>query len=148
MMIDQDYLRRLLEAFEDHGEPVIDVLQLRQAGFVATDSQFLFHMRILEDQNLIRREDREPDLGAKRESNGEVVWFKVPLRLTAAGHEFLADIHQPGVWEKIRSDFKQDGIATLIKVAKSLGQSVVEAKLKKIVDADFLEKLVTGDESG
>ena len=50
MKIDQDYLKKMLEAFEDAPSPVFYVPDFREAGLNHCDPQFIFHLGILNDQ--------------------------------------------------------------------------------------------------
>jgi hypothetical protein len=54
MKIDQDYLKGLLEAFENAEEPTTDIEELQRLGFNYEDDKFIFHLQILADRMLVR----------------------------------------------------------------------------------------------
>ena len=47
MTIDQDYLKKLLEAFEAAPAPITNIDELQAAGLEYDNDQFVFHMNIL-----------------------------------------------------------------------------------------------------
>ena len=58
MKIDQDYMKKLLEACQASEKPTFDIEGLETAGFDYNNQQFEFHMMILTDQGFIARDDR------------------------------------------------------------------------------------------
>jgi hypothetical protein len=68
--IDQDYLKRLLEACQASEEPTFDIEELKAAGFNCDDPRFEFHMMILADQGLIEQDDGSPGLGLEKSADG------------------------------------------------------------------------------
>ncbi|EOG6122418.1 DUF2513 domain-containing protein [Cronobacter sakazakii] len=143
MKINQDYIKDLLCAFEETDGPDTLLTQLEVKGYKRDDGVFIFHMRLLADNKLIERVDKQAGFGHAISSElgrGEGVtiyhWFVVPLRLTAKGHDFLSDIRQKEVWLAIKTNFKEEGLGTLTGIAKSLAQAYTR---KKIADITGLE---------
>ncbi|CFR19616.1 DUF2513 domain-containing protein [Yersinia kristensenii] len=139
MKIDQDYLKKLLIAFEDTDGPDTILFQLEEAGFSRDDSNFIFHMRLLHDNGLIIRVDG--DLGFGQEiisglQGYDYYWVETPLRLTARGHDFIADLRQQEVWQTIKTGFKDEGLSTLMSVTKSLAQGFAKKKIKDLTGID------------
>nr|WP_249941517.1 DUF2513 domain-containing protein [Escherichia coli] len=64
-------------------------------------------------------------------------WIEVPLRLTARGHDFIADLRQKDVWQAIKTNFKDEGISTLMSVSKSLAKGFAKKKIKDITGIDI-----------
>nr|WP_251991947.1 DUF2513 domain-containing protein [Escherichia coli] len=64
-------------------------------------------------------------------------WIEVPLRLTARGHDFIADLRQKDVWQAIKTNFKDEGISTLMSVSKSLAKGFAREKIKDITGIDI-----------
>lgn len=135
MKIDQDYLKGLLEAFEASDNPTTDIEELEQAGFGYQEDKFIFHLSILADQNLVQREQGY-GLGYRKGTNGYISWSVVPLRLTAAGHEFLEALRNSEVWNTIKSDFKDASIGTLWRVSKELLEGYTKKKVISLLGVD------------
>ncbi len=55
---------------------------------------------------------------------------EIPLRMTAAGHEYIDDLNEEGVWEKIRKDFKHSSVETIKLVSKEIIKGVVKTKIE------------------
>ncbi|MGP4249996.1 DUF2513 domain-containing protein, partial [Escherichia coli] len=114
---------------------------LEDNGFNRYDQDFIFHMRLLCDYELIVRVDGKPGFGhILSKALGEGVgysWIEVPLRLTARGHDFIADLRQKDVWQAIKTNFKDEGISTLMSVSKSLAKGFARKKIKDITGIDI-----------
>jgi hypothetical protein len=96
MMVDDDYVKKLLEAFESAPEPIVDILWLKEnAGLDYAGKQFVFHMEHLHDEGFIERDDRRPGIGLVRAADGSPHWSVLPLRLTARGRDFLRGGQKP-----------------------------------------------------
>ncbi|HFU0207724.1 TPA: DUF2513 domain-containing protein [Escherichia coli] len=141
MKLDQQYLKDLLIAFEKTYGPDTMLSELEDNGFNRYDQNFIFHMRLLCDYKLIVRVDGKPGFGHIMSTElGEGVeysWLEVPLRLTARGHDFIADLRQKEVWQAIKTNFKDEGIGTLMSVSKSLAKGFARKKIKDITGIDI-----------
>ncbi|WP_249975177.1 DUF2513 domain-containing protein [Escherichia coli] len=115
--------------------------ELEDNGFNRYDQNFIFHMRLLCDYELIVRVDGKPGFGHIMSNElGEGVeysWIEVSLRLTARGHDFIADLRQKEVWQAIKTNFKDEGISTLMSVSKSLAKGFARKKIKDITGIDI-----------
>jgi len=89
MKIDQDYLKKFLEACQASKKPTFDIEDLKAAGFDYGDQQFEFHMKILNDQHFIEQDDGDTGFGLTKGIDGFQSWSVLPLRLTASGHQFI-----------------------------------------------------------
>ena len=141
MKLDQQYLKDLLIAFEKTHGPDTMLSELEDNGFNRYDQNFIFHMRLLCDYELIVRVDGKPGFGHIMSNElGEGVgysWIEVPLRLTARGHDFIADLRQKEVWQTIKTNFKDEGISTLISVSKTKAKGFARKKIKDITGIDI-----------
>ncbi|HIC7893485.1 DUF2513 domain-containing protein [Citrobacter freundii] len=141
MKIDQQYLKDLLIAFEDTHGPDTLLSELENTGFRREDSNFIFHMRLLSDYGLIVRVDGLPGFGHEMlQSLGQCAgyyWTEIPLRLTASGHDFIADLRQKEVWQTIKTNFKDEGITTLIGISKSLALGFAKKKVKDLTGLEL-----------
>ena len=138
MKIDQEYLKKLLIAFEDTDGPDTILSELEEAGF-SKDNNFIFHMRLLNDNRLIIRIDSQAGFGHEfREHVGgyDYRWIETPLRLTTKGHDFIVDLRQKEVWQTIKAGFKDEGLSTLMSVTKSLAEGFAKKKIKDLTGID------------
>jgi hypothetical protein len=62
-----------------------------------------FHLRLLNDQDFLRRDDDEPGIGVSANIDGGLSFVTVPLRLTASGHEFADGLNNSRVMAKVKS---------------------------------------------
>ena len=93
----------------------------------------IFHLELLEDENLIESSTHIPGIGFERVSNGQFTVTIKPLRLTAKGHQFASDLAKPGVIEQITDTFKNAGPGEVVNVVFALGRRVLEKKLDEIL---------------
>lgn len=139
MKVDQDYLKALLIAFEDTEGPDTWVYELVAKGYDQNSSEFIFHMRLFDDNGLICRVDGELGFGHQYHAyigGYDYHWFDVPLRLTAQGHDFIADLRQKEVWNSVKENFKDASMSTLVDVAKQLAQGYAKQKIKALTGFD------------
>ncbi|WMY76416.1 DUF2513 domain-containing protein [Buttiauxella selenatireducens] len=136
MKINQQYLKDLLIAFEDAPNPDTDITELKERGFDYMDPEFMFHMRLLEDQYLIQRTDGQPGFGFYESLGGPGSYAVMPLRLTAQGHDFIADLRQQEVWSTVKENFKEASMSSLVDIAKQLAQGFAKQKIKQLTGFD------------
>lgn len=134
MKIEPDYLKGLLEAFEASESPKTDIVELSERGFHYDSEIFVFHMRLLDDRNLIARTDGESGFGAEESADGIPHWSVLPLRLTASGHDFLEALRNQEVWATLKSGFKDASMGTLVTVSKELLNRALQKQLDKYFD--------------
>lgn len=134
MKIDQEYLKGLLVAFEASDTPDTDINKLNELGFNCETDEFVFHMRLLEDRQLITRTDGREGFGAVESLDGLIHWAVTPLRLTAAGHDFLDALRNQEVWATLKTGFKDASMGTLMMVSKDLFNRALTKQLDKIFD--------------
>lgn len=102
MKIEQEYLKGLLEAFEEANSLTTHIGALEKKGFSYQEDKFIFHLRILADQRLVESENGT-GLGFSIGAGGDISWSVVSLRLTASGHEFVEALRNSKVWKTIKS---------------------------------------------
>ncbi|HEB0104031.1 TPA: DUF2513 domain-containing protein [Serratia marcescens] len=138
MKINQQYLKDLLIAFEDTEGPDTFVEELK--GYEINSENFIFHMRLLDDNKLVTRVDGEPGLGHlfRQHMNGyDYRWLNTPLRLTSHGHDFIDALKQKDVWNSVKTEFKDvTSIRSLIKITKSLATGFAKKKIKDLTGFD------------
>ena len=136
MKINQDYLKGLLEAFESAEEPTTDIRELQDKGFSYAENDFIFHMQILAEKNLVAPEQSGYGIGYSKGIDGHISWSLIPLRLTVHGHEFLEALRNKEVWETIKSEFKDASIGTLWRVSKELLEGYTKKKVTTLLGVD------------
>ncbi|MCE9887877.1 DUF2513 domain-containing protein [Kluyvera intermedia] len=134
MKIDQEYLKGLLEAFEASNTPDTNIIELNKLGYNCETDEFVFHMRLLEDRQLMTRSDGHGGFGAVESLDGTIHWAVMPLRLTAIGHDFLDALRNQEVWSTLKTGFKDASMGTLMTVSKELFNRALAKQLDKIFD--------------
>jgi hypothetical protein len=132
MKIDNDYLKKLLDACQSSVGPTFNILDLKEAGLDYEDSQFEFHMAILTDKGFIERDDGDPNFGLFKGIDGHLSWSVLPLRLTATGQDFADSIHNSEVWSKTKAAASKVGgvgLDLLVQIAKAEAKRFVSEKL-------------------
>lgn len=122
----------MLNTFIASPKAFIWVADITEQG-IKMDDKFLFHIQILEDQNFIECLDKKSDIGYEITLAGKFVWNSRPLRLTAAGHEFVEAINRDEIWTIIKDEFKDASLSTL----KSAASSLLKAYAKKQINKYF-----------
>ena len=135
MKIDQDYVKRLLEACQASEKPTFDIEDLRAKGLNYDDPKFEFHMKILDDQHFIEQDDGDPGFGLFKSIDGFASWSVLPLRLTASGHQFIEALSNKEVWSAIKHGFQDASIETLKSVALKLLEGFAKKKIEGLLDA-------------
>lgn len=133
MKVDFDYLKQLLEGFEEVPKPFPTILEIANASS-EVDNQFAFHMGILHDQGFLQylttrgQSPFEPNY----DDPDEFSWCDCNVRLTAQGHNFLAVLRQKTIWKAIKDDLKDNSIETIWKVAQSMATKIATSHLEKL----------------
>ena len=117
MKIDTDYTRKLLTAFQDSPEPTTDIRELKNRGLDYNDDEFMFHLRLLNDDGFVVREDGDSGIGLVRSIDGLYSWGVVPLRLTAAGHEFAQAMENEHGFHAVKKSVVKTGFAMMRDIA-------------------------------
>ncbi|WP_434964886.1 DUF2513 domain-containing protein [Dickeya ananatis] len=71
-------------------------------------------------QGLICQSDGRAGFGVVESADGFVSWSVLPLRLTAAGHDFIDALRNREVWATLKASFKDASMGTLMTVSKEL----------------------------
>ncbi|MDN3699646.1 DUF2513 domain-containing protein [Vibrio cortegadensis] len=136
MRIDLDYLKSFLDSVLAHDSPDF-MLNLPKFKHLHDNEDVLktlvFHLAILEDQGLLESVGQNQGLGFNRFGSTYKISFR-PLRLTAQGHQFAADLVKPGVFEKVKTSFKDSGPAETVKVVFALGKQIADKKLSELIE--------------
>jgi hypothetical protein len=135
LKINEDYLKKLLEACQAAEKPTFDIEELKAAGLDYHDPQFEFHMKILTDQGFIALDDGDPGFGLIKSADGRASWSILPLRLTASGHQFIEALSNKEVWAAIKHCFKDASIETLWSVSRKLLEGYAQKKINDILNS-------------
>jgi hypothetical protein len=128
--IDQDYMRQLLNTFHGSPRPFVELSDFRKND-IDVDDKFLFHMQLLEDQELVECLSKEKKLGYVIAGGGTTQWVSRPLRLTAAGHEFAEALNKQEIWKVLKTGFKDASLSTLRAASKELLEALIKKQVKK-----------------
>jgi uncharacterized protein DUF2513 len=131
--IDQDYLKKLLEACQASEKPTFNIMDLKAAGFDYDEPQFEFHMKILNDQSFVELDNGDTGIGLTKSMDGFLSWSVMPLRLTASGHQFIEALENKDVWAAIKRGFKDASIDTLQSVALKLLDGFAQKKIDALL---------------
>lgn len=136
MKIDIEYIKSLLDIILEHDQPDFRIDHNKIKPLWLNDEKLntlVFHMEILEDQNLIESSTNMQGIGFQRMGNGGFTVSVIPLRLTAQGHQFAADLCKPGVIEQLATSFKEAGPNEVVKIVFALGKKALEKKLEGLL---------------
>ena len=137
MKIDFQYIKDFLDIVLLHDHPDFKINHKDIKPLWETDeqlNQLVFHLEIMEDQGLIESSTGSNGIGFRRMSDGQFTVSIIPLRLTAAGHQFAADLSKPGVFEKVKTTFKDAGPTEAVKVVFALGKKALENQLEDLLE--------------
>ena len=132
MNIDAHYLKGLLGVFKSSNTPFTNINKLKEHGFDHEDDSFLFHMQILEDKNLVRASAGN-GIGYTHTTSGDIAWLTRDIRLTSDGHDLASALERNEIWEIIKSEFDNEGISVLVKVAIVLSENYAMEKLEALM---------------
>jgi Hypothetical protein (DUF2513) len=122
-----EYIKRLLTAFQDSPEPTTDIQELEQQGLSYQDRAFYFHLRLLNDQGFIEREDGALGIGGESNLAGDYSWSVILLRLTASGHEFAEALGHSKAWAAVRGSL----ITSSLGIMRDVAVAALKAELSK-----------------
>jgi hypothetical protein len=125
MKPDPDYIKRLLAAFQDSPEPATDINELEARGLSYETPEFYFHLRLLNDQGFVEREDGKSGLGVEKMLDGQTVWSVVSLRLTAAGHEFAEALNNSKAFEAVKKSL----VSSSLSIMRDIAVAVLKAEV-------------------
>jgi hypothetical protein len=117
MKPDPEYTRKLLTALEDSPEPTTDIEELHERGLDYTQKEFMFHLRLLNDDGFVQQEDGEPGIGLSRSADGMYSWSVVPLRLTSSGHEFAVAMRSDQGFQAVKKSIIVPGLRFMRDIA-------------------------------
>lgn len=127
MKPDAEYLKTLLTAFRNARNPTTDITELKERGIDYEEPAFEFHMQLLLDDRYIESSLGPNDFGLSRGVDGYGSWSVIPLRLTAAGHEFAEGLENPKAFETVRKDFVGASLGTI----KEVVVGIIRAEISK-----------------
>ena len=127
MKPDADYLRRLLTAFQNAPNPTTDIGELEGAGLSLDDPKFEFHMMLLQDGGFVESESGMAGIGLSKGADGAIQWSVIPLRLTAAGHEFAEAMGSSKVLQTLKKNF----IGASISMMRDVAVAMFKAEIAK-----------------
>lgn len=130
MKIELDYIKKLLTKAQDSEKAIFTIFELVDNEAEIDTEIFVFHLKILADQNLIVSDnDNSSNIGDSRLGNGVLIWNRKNLRLTNKGHDFIDAIQNKTVWNKLKKEVKSKSLSAIESTAKSLLTKIIEQSL-------------------
>ncbi|PHX03478.1 hypothetical protein [Vibrio splendidus] len=131
MSIDYEYIQKFLVAAEDC-VPDFKLNQPEFSEFFDPTSQdklktLLFYLELLNDLNLIEPLSGPKNLGVQRFGETYKPHY-VPIRLTAQGHQFSADLKKTGMVDKFKETLVEQGPLAAVKLVTSLCSKLIDKK--------------------
>ncbi|MEQ1627096.1 MAG: DUF2513 domain-containing protein [Nitrospira sp.] len=117
MQRDWDVVRKILLKLEAVGDTTSEVQSDDVNG--CDPEKVSYHMRLLDEAGLIRAKCRQ-----------HVPLNCVALSLTWRGHEFLDQIRQDTVWNKIKDAAREKGLSLSLDVISGLAKSIIASILE------------------
>lgn len=137
MRIDTEYLKTVLDVFLDATTPTVDLKDFPMLDLSGETNDavhnFVFHFELLADQQFIEPAIKTNGIGIRRTSH-DYTWSVIPLRLTAAGHDFASALAKPGVIDEIKNTFKESGPSETVKAVFGLAGKAFDRKLKSLTE--------------
>lgn len=136
MRIDIEYIKNFLEIVLNNEHPQFNIKHPDLKPLWDDDKKLeklIFHMEILEDQGLIESTIKSSGIGFSHSLSGQYTVSVIPLRLTANGHQFAADLNKPGVIEQLKTSFKDAGPKEAVNIVFTLGKKILEKKLDNFI---------------
>ena len=121
-----DYIKRLLAAFQDSPDPYVDISKIAAAGLPTNTPEFVFHIRLLNDQDFVQREDGKPGVGIEKVGD-DYLLNTLPLRLTASGHEFAEAMNNNKAFETVKKSL----VSSSIGIMKDIAVTVFKGELAR-----------------
>ena len=132
MKIDQEYLKSLLKCFVEANTAYIDAKVISAALKTEVDQKLLFHLEILNDKDMVKRDGDNTGIGMLLDASGDIHYSIVPLRLSAEGHEFYEAISKPEIWKKLKANFENAALDTLMTAGKELLKETIKQSISTI----------------
>jgi len=129
MRIDHNYLKRIIDIALNHPGPTFTIEDFERDGLSYRTPEFEFHMKLLDDQQLIEQDNKDSGFGLIKSIDGFTSWSVLPLRLTSRGQDFAEAISEKTVWEKVSKDMPGAAMSTLVTVSVGLFQAYAKKKL-------------------
>ena len=130
MKIDIDYIKMLLNDFEECDSAYLNSLFLRKY-LTKNENKFIFHWEILQDKGLVSGANGKVVNIIQHGLNDYIFIGGINLRLTDQGHQFYEALKDEEILEKLKSNVKSFSIDSMMKVAKIL----FDKKLESLLDA-------------
>ncbi|MUK47554.1 DUF2513 domain-containing protein [Aliivibrio fischeri] len=138
MKIDLEYTKDLLDLIVNDGAVDFNIGQDHFLSLQSDDgkkNKLAFHLEILADQGYIENScTKGNDIGVQRFGLDTIKIKKIPLRLTASGHQFASDLGKSGVIDTLTRSFKDAGPSEVIKIVCALAKQIADKKLASFLD--------------
>ncbi|WP_259396660.1 DUF2513 domain-containing protein [Psychromonas sp. SR45-3] len=134
MRQDNEYLRTLMLELEGVPDYDFNIRDIKKLGYDIEEPKFILHFRLLCDSSLIVPSGKD-GYGFGYDGANNFSWESiVPLRLSATGHDFLAAVKQSEVWDKLKKEFSDASIKTLVAAGLKLTEAYAKKKVNEMLE--------------
>jgi hypothetical protein len=134
MKIDYDYIKKICDVFLESETECVNAF----SSLNPEEEKFVSHIKIMAEKQLISNvmgNSSFEGLGFSQDLSQGNVHYTYPKRLwrlTANGHDFASALNKPDVLSTLKEKFKDEGISSVMDIAKQLAQKYLEKKLESL----------------
>ncbi|PHR54873.1 MAG: DUF2513 domain-containing protein [Robiginitomaculum sp.] len=134
MRIDYTYLNELLQVFLDSKLPTVTWNDFKSQR-IEDDHKLVFHIEILEDNNLIVESLKGSQLGIHGISNNYMINL-TPWRLSSDGHDFASALDNKEFLMQLKSELKNAPFKVVFEGGQKLLSHYAKKQLDKLLSED------------
>ena len=144
MKINYDYLATLLNVFLDSEKAHVSISDIERAGIEVgeylPDDNYIFHMQLLMDSELISNADGEIEglmtAGILMNGDGSYRRLSKGIRLTQKGHDFAKSLNDKEILLKIKSELKNAPFKAVFDGGQRLLEHFAKKKIDNLINPD------------
>jgi|SaaInlStandDraft_5_1057022.scaffolds.fasta_scaffold32057_3 hypothetical protein len=136
MITNLEHTKEILEIFKGSKKHCVSTSDLHNPSNMNLE-EFIFHMNILCDLNLIKNLEGGNDYGFRPllTGGGQICDYHITntqLRLTSDGCDFLEAIEQKEIFNKLKASFKEKPLSIMIDAAKLISKKLLKKKVDSL----------------
>jgi hypothetical protein len=143
MIIDLQYISKLLNVFIESDKAHISILDLNLAGIDSGETlvceKYIFHMQILLDNKLISDENGNSDglktIGVSLNGNKTYRRLITNIRLTQDGHDFAKALGNREILDKLKTELKDAPFKAIFEGGQKLLQHLAKKKIDELLSS-------------
>lgn len=119
MVLDISFLREILKAFQSSNNAFMNIPEVQEHGLDHNSDQFLFHMNLLGDMQLVETDKGKKGIAYYRRKEGSITWYGT-LRLTAAGDHLAVALNNESIWTAVKERLQDHSMIGLLELVNLL----------------------------